>query len=189
MAIDKVSISNQALTEIGVGAITSLEEDSEAAFQTRLVFDQLLEEELERGNWSFATYRAELAAEITPPAFGWAYSHPLPSNPYCLRVISIEDDPEHILEGRKILSDETPLQIRYIGRVTDMAQLSGLFRQAFAYRLAKALAIPLRGSGDLRDRMNKEYVEALAIAASKDSQQGTPPEQDEGSWALSRGGV
>lgn len=189
MAIDKVTMTNQALAEIGVGAITSLDEQSEPAFQAKVIFDQLLDEEIERGNWSFATYRAELAASVDPPAFGWSYSHPLPSNPYCLRVLAIEGEPDYTVEGRAILANETPLQITYIGRVTDMAQLSGLFRQAFAFRLAKTLAIPLRGSGDLRDRMAKEYVEAQAIAASKDAQQGTPPEQDLGFWTLARGGV
>lgn len=189
MSVDKVSLANQALLEIGSGAITSLSEDSEQAFIISSIFDQLLDEELEREDWSFATARAELAALSEDPAFGWLYQHQLPASPYCLRLIAIEEDPDHVVEGRKILCDATPLQIRYICRVADMNELSAGFRRAFVFRLAAALSIPLRGSGELRDKMQAQYERYIAIAASKDAQQSTPPDIEDGSWIDAREGL
>jgi hypothetical protein len=194
MAIDKVSLANQALLEVGAGAITSLSEDSEQAFIVSMLFDQLLDEELQRDDWAFATTRAELPALTEEPAFGWLYQHQMPANPYCLRLLSIdsdlyEDEPDHVVEGRKILCDSTPLRIRYIYRVEDMNELSAGFRRAFVFRLAAALAIPIRGSGDLRDRMQAQYERYVAVAASKDAQQSTPPDIDDGSWIDAREGL
>ena len=188
MAISKTKLANAALIEIGAPMITSLDEDSEAARIINSRFDELLDEELEKGDWTFATQRAQLAALSEAPAFGWTYQFQLPANPYCLRVTQEVNETEFIVEGRRILADSAPLQIIYIARVEDLNELSALFRNAFIFRLAKYLAIPLRGSGELRDRMEKEYLRALAKAESKDAQQNDYNEVADGSWLDSKGG-
>lgn len=171
MSVSKVSLVNSALIEIGAPTILNLYEDTEAARVANARFDELLDEELEEHDWSFARARAQLAAETTAPAFGYTYSHLLPSSPYCIHVLEEINDYEYVVEGRKLLSDSTPLQIRYTYRVTDYNQLSAAFRKAFIYKLAAALAVPIKGSEQLRAGMNASYKDQLAKAKSRDSQQ------------------
>jgi hypothetical protein len=189
MAVNETSICNAALIEIGGPTITSLTEDSEAARLCNERFEQTLDEELEKGEFSFSIYRAQLAALASAPVFGYTYQHQMPANPYCLRVLTEYDDNEFKVEGRLLLSDDTPLKIRYIGRPSDLSELSALFVRALSFRIASILAIPIRGSGQLRDRMWKEYELNFDLAESKDSQQGTPDEQADGSWLDDRGGI
>jgi hypothetical protein len=189
MAVNETSICNGGLIEIGGPTITSLTEDSEAARLCNERFDQILDEELEKGEFSFSIYRAQLAALSTAPAFGYTYQHQMPADPYCLRVLTEYDDNEFKVEGRLLLSDSTPLKIRYIGRPDDLSELSASFVRALSFRIAALLAIPIRGSGKLRDRMWAEYELAFDLAESKDSQQGTPDEQADGSWLDDRGGM
>lgn len=189
MATSSVKIANSALIEIGAPMITSLEEDSEAARIINTRFDDMLDEELEKADWTFATKRAQLAALSEAPAFGWTYQFQLPANPYCLRVIAEVNDEDYIVEGRRILADSAPLQIKYIARVTDLNELGALFRKAFIFRLATFLAIPLRGSRELREEMDKQYKLEFARAESKDAQQNSVEQQDDGSWLEAKGGV
>jgi hypothetical protein len=188
MAYTKTSIANQALSEIGKGLVTSLTEDSEPARIINAVFDDMLDEELAKAAWTFATFRAELAPLAEAPPFGWAYRFQLPANPYCLRVLEEVNGADFRIEGRNILSDSGTLRIRFIGRVADLNLLSANFVRAFVFRMAAKLAIPLVGSGELRDRMNTEYVLAFANAESVDAMQEPAGEQDQGSWIDVRGG-
>jgi hypothetical protein len=171
MTVSKTSITNSALLEIGVPAILTIDEDSEAARTANTIFDQLLDEELEDHDWTFARSRQQLAAETTAPAFGYTYSHVLPTNPYCLHVLEEINKAEYKLEGRKILSDDTPLQIRFTYRVTDMNELSAAFRRAFVYKLASKLALPLTSSAERKVGMEQLYSAEIAKAKSRDSQQ------------------
>lgn len=184
----KVDIANAALIEIGAPMITALDEDSEAARIINTRFDELLDEELEKADWTFATARAQLAALATAPDFGWTYQFQLPASPYCLRVIKEVNDVEFIIEGRRILADSAPLQIKYIYRVTDLNDLSALFKSAFILRLAVYLALPLRGSSEVRDRVERDYGIAYARAASKDSQQENYHVQADGDWLDAKAG-
>jgi len=187
MAYTKTSISNDALTEIGRGMITSLSEDSESARIINAHFDSLLDREISRYTWSFAKDRAELAPLVSVPAFGYTAEFQLPAD--CLRVIDEINDVEYRREGNKLLADATKLQIRYIKRITDLTLLTPNFVTAYVYKLASKLAIPLVGSADLRDQLLKEYRLAVLEAESADAQQDTPEEQDQGSWLDERGGT
>jgi hypothetical protein len=170
----KVSLINNALIEIGVATIVSPSEDSEAARTANAIYDELLDQELQDHDWTFARTRAQLPAQVAAPAFGYTYSHLLPADPYCLHVLEEVNDYEFILEGRTLLSDSTPLQIRYIYRVTDHNQLSASFRKAFIYKLAAAFAIPLKGSAELKAAMETAYTFWHKRAKSRDSQQDSP---------------
>ena len=187
MAVTNVSISNDALLEIGAQMITSMTEDSEQARLCNHLFDELLDQELELSNWSFAIERVQLAQLSSTPDFGWAYEFQLPTNPWCLHVIDEYNDNDYKIEGRKLLADSTTIQIRYIKRVTDLTELSALFRRAFTFKLASKLALPLQGSGKLKDRMETLYEFWYRRAEFRDAQgSGTPPEQEQGSWLDAR---
>lgn len=189
MAATKTSIANQALGEISKGLIVSLTENSEPARLINAWFDDLLDEEVSRYNWTFAVCRAELAPLAEAPPFGWLYRFQLPSSPFCLRVIEEVDETDYRIEGREILADASRLRIRYVGRVADLSRLPAYFVKAFALRLAARLAVPLVGSRELRENLEGRYAEAVAEAESIDAGQEPAGEQARGSWLDERGGA
>jgi hypothetical protein len=189
MAYTKTSIANEALGEIGKGLIVSLTENSEPARLINAWFDDMLDEEVSRANWTFATCRAELAPLADAPAFGWLYKFQMPSNPYCLRVVEEVNEADYRIEGREILADASVLRIRYIGRVADLNRLSANFVKAFALRMAAKLAVPLVGSRELKESLEGRYEKAFAHAESMDAGQEPAGEQAQGAWLDERGGV
>lgn len=193
MAVNKVTICNRALAEIGGPPISALDqstgEGAEAARICNRIFDNLLDEELMAENWLFATHRKQLAALSAAPDFGYTYQHQLPSDPYCLKVIKEINDYEYKMEGRVLLCDSTPMQIIYIKRITVMSDLSALFRAALQYKIASILAVPLIGSRNLKKEMNSEYTVAILKASARDAQQETADELPDGSWTDARGGA
>lgn len=183
MAVTKVSMSNDALLEIGAQMITSMTEDSEPARLCNHLFDELLDAELELEPWSFAKERKQLAQLSTKPDFGWSYQYALPTDPWCIKVISEYNDNEFTIEGRKLLSDASSIKIIYLKRVSDLNELSPLFRRSFKFKMASLLALPLQGSRTLKEHMEKMYELWFRRAQFRDAQgSGTPPEQAEGSW-------
>ena len=100
----KVSIANNALTELGADRIMSFTEDSDNARHINAIFDQCLDMMLQEHPWNFARYRQELAQGVETPDFDYDYQYTLPTNPYCLRVLRAEDDINFVIEGRKLLS-------------------------------------------------------------------------------------
>lgn len=174
MSVSKVSLVNGALIELGAETIISFDENALAARLAHHRFDDILEQELQEGAWTFAKARAQLAAEATGPPFGYKYTHVLPANPYCLHVLKEVNRAEFIIEGRNALSNSTPLQIVYIKRITDMNDLSPLFRKALIYKIAATFAMPLTGSAKLKTGMETLYMQYIQAAQVRDSQQGTP---------------
>ena len=71
----------------------------------------------------------------------------MPTDPFCLRVLSL-DDPDIIfrVEGRKILTDESTIKLKYVGRITDPNAYDTLLIETIAAALAADLAYPLVGS-------------------------------------------
>lgn len=171
-----VSICNQALSWLGVNPITSLDDDLKQAALCKTNYPPIRDAVLERGNWSFAKKRVELAAEVATPAFEYAYQYPLPSD--CLRVLSINKydiDDETLdwqLEDNKILTNQSTCKIVYISQVTNPNKFSALFTQALAARIAADLAIPLTQSRTLQEAHYKLFSAKISEARAMDGGQG-----------------
>ena len=189
----KVDICNRALASIGVKQrIASLTEDTEAARKCALVLDDVIDEVLRAYNWNCATARSALARSASAPAFGYSYKFALPAGPdppYCLRVVSIEDEDEcsdYRIEGRYLLSDETACKILYIKRITDVNELDTLCKSAIAARLAAELAFPMTNSNSLQESMWTLYAGKLQEASEIDAQEGTAGKFESESWIEER---
>ncbi|MHA1462012.1 MAG: hypothetical protein ACTSQ0_02980 [Candidatus Heimdallarchaeota archaeon] len=183
----KVGIANNALTNLGADRIMSFTEDSENARNVNNIFDQTLDMILQDHPWNFARYRQELAQTVDTPVFDYDYQYTLPTNPYCLRVLRAEDDKNFVIEGRKLLTDETIISIEYIGRIVDMNLLSALFIEAFSYYLSMKLAYAIPGSGKQREFNEQDYILMLKKAKSRDAQEGNKEiVQDKGNWYNAR---
>ena len=131
MATSVVQIVNNALVRIGSRAILSLTENSEAARQANLIYEQVRDDVLADHVWNFTIKRVELAQDTTGPAFGYTYSYTLPED--CLKVLNMEEvTMVYTIEGGKLLTDEGTARIQYISRIEDPNQFSPKFIEALS---------------------------------------------------------
>jgi len=180
----EVSIVNHALGLIGDDVILSLGDDSKRARLGSLLYADTRDAVLRAHPWNFALARAQLGRLAAAPAFGYAYQYQLPSDPYCLRVLSLSaTNLLYAVEGRVLLTNESTASIRYIARLSDPAQFDPLFVEALSTRLASEMAYALTGNAELVKVLSQVYGDKLAEAAQRDAAEGTTqPYQGESSF-------
>ncbi len=83
-----VDICNEAMDLLGAATITALTENSKEARLCNRRFSTVRDATLRSHSWNCAIARADLAADSTAPSFGFANQFPLPTDPFCLRVLS-----------------------------------------------------------------------------------------------------
>lgn len=188
-----VDICNEAMDLLGAATITSLTENSKEARLCNRRFDTVRDAVLRSHPWNVAITRASLAKDATAPAFGFASQFTLPTNPYCLRVISFwnstvnneiaayDSNVMFKIEGRKVLSNEGSCSITYISRVTDTELFDSLLSSAIAHKLASETAYAITGSNSVSQAMQVMYETRLREAKSIDAMEGYPeqPQADE----------
>jgi hypothetical protein len=181
-----VDLCNDALQKIGVNSIASLDDDNEAARFCKARYADLRDSLLQMHEWNFATRRTGLALLATTPNHEYSFEFALPTSPYCLKVSETEDNVEHRIEGRKLLANNSSINIVYIAQITDVNDFPYLFREALATYIAAESAWKLTGSTALRDSLYGNFNALLAEARVRDSQEGTPKKRNRGSWVNGR---
>lgn len=180
-----VQIVNNALARIGVSAIISLDEDSEAARVANLTYTQLRDDVLSDHVWNFAIKRATLAQNAEAPAFGYTFSYRLPSD--CLKLLRMEEvTMTYTIEGKNLLTDEGVARVQYLSRVSDPNEFGAKFVEALSARMASEWAIPLVESSSLQQNMTELYIRKLSDARSVDSQESGDTELIADTWVDSR---
>ncbi|MDA1100818.1 MAG: hypothetical protein O2967_17740 [Proteobacteria bacterium] len=181
MAASDVDICNIALAMLEEQRITSLTESTEQGRYCNVHYDDARDFVLRLHPWNFATRRAALARNATAPGFGYGNSFKLPTDPYCLRVISVNDPatpPDWKVEGRDLLSDEGAVNLVYIGRIIDVTQYDAGFVQTLAHYLAWKLAKPLTGSKSEAEQKARDFDNIMRRArnvdGAEDVQDGLP---------------
>ena len=181
-----VDICNEAMDLLGAATITSLTENSKEARLCNRRFDTVRDAVLRSHPWNTAVTRAEIARDSTAPAFGFTYQYTMPTDPYCLRVLSFwnsnvdnevaayDSQVMYKIEGRKILSNEDTCKITYIGRVTDTEQFDSMLSNTIAHRLAAETAYAITGSTTVAQQMQALYEQRLREARSMDGMEGYP---------------
>ena len=188
MAIDKISIANQALSKIGAQRISSFGDDINSARVMTSVYDDVRDEVLVTAPWSFAQKRAILAQSADPivwtdDTMKYKYEKPvdflkLNSTNIPSALIMVESD--------GILSDTSGLKIIYTYRNDNPTTYFPLFTQALAVRLAYEVCFNLVESTNKSQALWEEYQEKLIRAISSDSQQGTPNQAIHDEWEIYR---
>lgn len=170
-----VDICNSALNQIGASNIISLTEDSKAARICNQRYDFIRDSVFRAHPWNCLIIRRTLAPDADAPAFEFAKQFTLPTDPFCLRVLNLGQlDIVHRVEGRKILCDESTVDLLYVGRVVDPAQYDVLLTETLSAAIAADIAYPLVGSASLASDMRGMYDMKLSEARFVDATEGTP---------------
>ena len=167
-------ITSNSLRLLGDDPITSLTEDSERARLVNALYEEVRDEVTRAAMWNCAKDRQVLASLADTPAFGWSYYHQLPST--CLRVIDVLSGDirvDHEVEGRKIMTDVSSVNLIFLKKITDPNDIDSLFMGAYTAQLAAELAEPLTGSRALAEQMWTLYDRKVREARTIDSQEGT----------------
>ena len=180
MATSWTSICNQSLGKLGTALISNIDTDTGPnAVKCRALYEGVRDELLRLHDWNCAIERKELAVLGTTPVFDWSYEYTLPTSPYCLRVLNTEGNYPFEVAGRKLLTNQNTCKIRYIARITDPTKLDPLFIRVMVFQLASQLAIPITSSGTLKDRMDREFKDAILEAEGTDAIEGEAQDRDQ----------
>ena len=172
MAFSKVSIINDALTHLGADRITSLADTSTEAAVMNQLFEGVRDSVMRAFPWNSLMNRAQLAKSTTTPAFGYENKFALPTDPYCLRVMEMDETTstdQWKVEGRFLLTDAATCKIRYIGRPDDVGDLDPLLAAAISARLAADACYSLVQSNTVLNSMWSLYQAKLDEAKSVDN--------------------
>ncbi len=171
----EVDIINSSLNMVGASNIISRGEDSKSARITNQRYDYVRDSVLRAHPWNCAVTRRILTSDTDTPAFQYENQFTLPTDPYCLRVLGLDYlDIDFQVEGRKIVSDEDTINLRYIARVTDPNEYDQLLIEAIAARLAADTSFALVQSTSLTNSMFALYESKLSEARFVDATEGTP---------------
>ncbi len=165
--LSETSICNQSLGRIGANRIKdNVEtEESKEAIQCRLHYESTRDALLRSHWWRFASGRATLVEDTSVDEdFEWAVQFTLPTDFLALKSIyegrfSDVNIRNYAIEGDRLLTDETTMEIRYVKKITDVSKFDPLFVKVFVLLLADVLIGPLAG-GDAR--IQKKIDGALA---------------------------
>jgi hypothetical protein len=171
-----VDVVNEALGQLGKDFITDLDDTNDpVAVKAKQYFGSVLRTMLRDHIWNFAKTRIALGQNVTAPLSGWAYSYALPGD--CFRVLTLNSSDKSIweIEGRNLLTDESPAVIQYIRWVDDPNQWAGDFYQAFvthlAVRFAPAFHSDMAKASDLYKLYQMQLADAKAVDGQESSQE------------------
>jgi len=181
-----VDICNEAMDLLGAATITALTENSKEARLCNRRFETVRDSVLRSHPWNVAITRASLAKDSETPAFGFANQFTLPTDPYCLRVLSFwnsnidsdvapyDSEVMFKIEGRKVLSNEGTCKITYLARITDTETYDSLLSSTIAHKLAAETAYAITGSTTVSQSMQQLYELRMREARSIDAMEGVP---------------
>ncbi len=170
----KVQIANQALTHIGVDAISSLTEDSEAARKVNSIFDHCIDEVLKSADWNFAR-KTEALALTADESLEYDYVYQRPAKCLAVRKIFSEatPNPNPPEKHEEMISPDTSVQsiccnvedayIKFTYQVSDITTWPADAVAALSLKIAHLSAFALTGERSVRSDMER----AFEIAASK----------------------
>lgn len=163
-----IDLCNMALGRIGAGRITGLTEESNEAIYCNLWYEHTRNEVLRSRAWKSATETQALAQLSSTPLFGWQYQYSMPTDPRALRIISVYPKSKFERQGRKILSDESTLSLKFVAEISDPNDLDEILAEVIALRLASKLATAVANDKELSKDLVREYLAIYQLAKQAD---------------------
>lgn len=169
-----VSICNLALGHLGADRIDALTEASSEARACNRFYGQTLDALLSAGPpWRFARQEVVLAEVTGVTARRWAHVYALPVDLLRVREVRPADGAlsdaaavAYELFGDRLLTDLSPVSLRYIRRVDDPSKFPPLFIEALSWHLAARLAMPLTRDPSQRQTAFQMALQAQAAASA-----------------------
>lgn len=180
MALSETKICNMSLAKLGAKRLNDFDTDSSTqAILCRTHYEQTRDSLIRSHYWRFASGRVELSQDTTDPDFEWDNQFILPND--FMRLKSVFDDDNtpprdtrrsYAVEGQRILTNESTIQIRYIKKVKDVTEFDPLFVEVLVLQLALKLVGPLAG-GDpkLQDVIQREIAAVMPRVRALDRQE------------------
>lgn len=171
-----VSICSNALLMLGAQPINDLAEDLDRARLAANLYPSVRDDMLRAHPWNCAVKRVVLSPDSNPPAFGYAYQFPLPSD--WLRILSVGDygaEIDYRIEGRMLLADESAPKLRYIFRNEVESTWDAMLIHCMTLAMAARMAYAITQSASLEQGRMQELEMALKRARAIDGQD-DPPE-------------
>jgi hypothetical protein len=183
----KVDIANFALNSIGATTISSLTENVKAATTINQRFDSVRDRVFRSHPWNCLISRATLSQDSSTPSFGYSYQYLLPTNPLCLKVLEYsngsvtfpydnmynsDNSPVFVVEGRKLLTNETTAKIKYVAQITDTTLYDPSLVETLAAALAAEVCYAITGSNSLTKEAKVDYEAKLRNARFDDATEG-----------------
>ena len=183
-----VGISNAALGMVGESRIASLTEDSVNARHCNTFYGPSVDEVLCMANWKCAKHTKIITADAdydyTDFSYKLAYKYAYPSNPYCLKVRTVNDDKyDWKPEGRAIYTGTSTCEMVYTKRITDVNEFTPLLAEAISTQIAIKLTFPLQSDNRLRLELI-EYLERVVLPRAEiaNESEGYVNEKGSHSW-------
>ena len=175
----QIQLYNEALLLVGANEISSVTEETNNATLCNRFFESARDYVTVNSRWNSVQSEASLTASAVVPIVSekWLKKGELPNDPYCLRVLDayvngVSVDYEVV--GRFLYSNDLPLDIRYVSRITDLSSISpGLF-QTIALYLAYKISYPVtRDLQSVKD-IYALYQDHVREARMIDAHEGVP---------------
>lgn len=168
-------IANAALIEVGGDTIVDLAADTTTnGGIVRRWYAHTRDSMLRQYTYNFSLTRQALSKDTTGPDFEFTNSFSLPTDPYCLRALEMWNSrAEWKVEGRKLLTDDASVNLKYISRVTNVVNFDDLFTDALIFTLAGNIAVPIKRDNALALKLFEIAAIKTQTARTHDSQEGT----------------
>ena len=148
---EEVAICNQSLDRINSTNFTLAVQTSVEGVKANTHYAQTRDALLRSFTWPFASARTVLVADTNTPDFEWDYQFTLPDDflrqkaVYGVNGVCLLTD-RWAIEGRKLLSNDSTVDLKYIKKVTDTTEFDALFTEVFILKLAIKLMFALAGT-------------------------------------------
>ena len=198
MALSETIICNMSLARIGTTRITNIDTGtSPNAIQCRTHYEQTRNALTRSHWWRFASDRETLAQDATDPVGDeWDNQFILPNDFLAMKSIyenrfSDENYRSYALEGQRLLTNESTMEIRYIKKVTDPTKFDPLFVEVLVLQLALKLTAGLgktdpKLATEIKDELRLLMPSVLALDGQETN---TTGQYDLGTWNDARYGI
>ena len=179
MAISNTEICNMTLDKLGANRITDLDSDATPeAIKCRTHFEQTRDALIRSHYWRFASARVALVQDTVDPDFEYDSQFILPSD--FMRLKSVFGDNatpsgnlklSYAIEGQRILTNETAINLRYIKKVTDPTKFDELFTEVFILKLALKLIALAGANPKMTETIGRELAGVMPKVRALDRQE------------------
>jgi len=169
MAMDKVTVCNMALAQLGASPISAMTDEPHGPL-CDLFYDGARRGVLLEDAWRCAILREKIEDDGTsvPDDRGFAYRFKLSDLTKCLQILDVTGTDgtsiRWLREGEYLYADYDTLVVRHVTDLDDEAKWHPLLVEVVSLRLAAAIAVRVKASMTAKAQLMQEY-EALLLRA------------------------